>query len=330
MKFFFMFTIILNMMLGLPAIIFSYFFYKESKAGFIKYYIALLFTSYMVNIFNIFEIFYRTKSNIYSKLFNTIGTGIIEFSHVLIAVLWTLLLLNISKISLKSFYKILILFSFLVFLIHKLIFFFIKTNILYSKNILANNDFGVFVHFFILFLIFITYRSLRKQINKVFKNFIRYLLLLAVSCFLLEFMLNMIVPNLNTGYLLSGFFDFQLPFIFLNIAGLFLGFRYAKVHISVNNETLNDDRVTIEKDFDIEAVTENTNDNLRDYNLTNREIEITNLILKGLTNKEISEELFISLSTVKTHIYNIYQKFGIKNRTELKFLLKKNDKEDNS
>lgn len=48
--------------------------------------------------------------------------------------------------------------------------------------------------------------------------------------------------------------------------------------------------------------------------VTPREKEITELILKGYTNEEIAKELYISLSTTKKHIYNIFKKYGVKNR----------------
>lgn len=51
--------------------------------------------------------------------------------------------------------------------------------------------------------------------------------------------------------------------------------------------------------------------------LTSKESQIYNLILQHKTNKEIASELFISSSTVKTHINNIYRKLGIKSRKEL-------------
>lgn len=51
--------------------------------------------------------------------------------------------------------------------------------------------------------------------------------------------------------------------------------------------------------------------------LSKQETTVKNLILKGKSNKEIAEELFISLSTVKTHITNIYHKLNISNRDEL-------------
>lgn len=52
------------------------------------------------------------------------------------------------------------------------------------------------------------------------------------------------------------------------------------------------------------------------YALSPREQDVARLILEGLSNQEIGEKLFISLSTVKTHVSNVYQKFSVKNRVE--------------
>jgi len=56
--------------------------------------------------------------------------------------------------------------------------------------------------------------------------------------------------------------------------------------------------------------------------ITEREKEIIILILKGKSNKEIEEELFISLGTVKNHLYNIYKKLKVKSRTQLISILR--------
>lgn len=47
-----------------------------------------------------------------------------------------------------------------------------------------------------------------------------------------------------------------------------------------------------------------------------REIEVLKLIQEGASNSEISEELFISINTVKTHILNIYAKLDVHSRTK--------------
>lgn len=50
--------------------------------------------------------------------------------------------------------------------------------------------------------------------------------------------------------------------------------------------------------------------------LSEREIEVLEGINKGLTNLEIASELFISESTVKTHVGNLYSKLDVKRRTQ--------------
>jgi DNA-binding NarL/FixJ family response regulator len=50
--------------------------------------------------------------------------------------------------------------------------------------------------------------------------------------------------------------------------------------------------------------------------LTDRELELLFFVAEGSSNKEIAKTLFISENTVKYHIRNILQKFGVQNRTE--------------
>jgi len=50
--------------------------------------------------------------------------------------------------------------------------------------------------------------------------------------------------------------------------------------------------------------------------LTEREMEILDLLAKGYLYKEIAAELFISNATVKQHIHNIYGKLHVQTRTE--------------
>ena len=57
------------------------------------------------------------------------------------------------------------------------------------------------------------------------------------------------------------------------------------------------------------------------YSLTDREEQILKLISDGLSNSEICDELVVSLSTVKKHVYNIYYKTEVKSRTQLLNLL---------
>jgi len=62
------------------------------------------------------------------------------------------------------------------------------------------------------------------------------------------------------------------------------------------------------KDIDWEKV--------RQLGISHREYEVLLEISKGLSNKEIGERLFVSESTIKTHVSNLFLKLGAKRRTE--------------
>ena len=55
---------------------------------------------------------------------------------------------------------------------------------------------------------------------------------------------------------------------------------------------------------------------LSDLELSKRELEILQLMARGHSNQEIAAALFVSLSTVKTHNQNIFEKLDVKRRTQ--------------
>ena len=57
-------------------------------------------------------------------------------------------------------------------------------------------------------------------------------------------------------------------------------------------------------------------DKLRELAITKRELEILELIAKGLSNREIAEKLFVSENTVKTHSSRLFDKLSAKRRTQ--------------
>jgi len=50
--------------------------------------------------------------------------------------------------------------------------------------------------------------------------------------------------------------------------------------------------------------------------LSEREQEVLDLLMLGLSNKEIATKLFLSVNTIKTHILSLYHKLDVKNRTQ--------------
>ncbi len=63
---------------------------------------------------------------------------------------------------------------------------------------------------------------------------------------------------------------------------------------------------------------------LKQFNLTPREKEIIGLLKDGATNKQIADQLFLSVYTVETHRKNLMRKLGLSNPVSLmKFILEK-------
>ena len=50
--------------------------------------------------------------------------------------------------------------------------------------------------------------------------------------------------------------------------------------------------------------------------LSQRELEVLQLMAKGLSNQEIAETLFVSLNTIKTHAARIFEKMDVQRRTQ--------------
>jgi DNA-binding NarL/FixJ family response regulator len=72
----------------------------------------------------------------------------------------------------------------------------------------------------------------------------------------------------------------------------------------------------------VESFREPSRDSLKDEKLSQREEEILQVLSKGYSNKEISEHLSISVTTVNAHLRHIFEKLHVRSRTQaiLKFL----------
>ena len=71
-----------------------------------------------------------------------------------------------------------------------------------------------------------------------------------------------------------------------------------------------------ERTVEIRAVEPEFEQILDTYPLTDRELEILELIVSGCSNAQIAEKLYITVGTVKTHVRNILNKLGANDRTQ--------------
>lgn len=97
--------------------------------------------------------------------------------------------------------------------------------------------------------------------------------------------------------------------VFFTVLGIWLATQLTQPKI---------EKVIIEKEVIIPQTEDFTVNKieLQKLNLTKREYEILQLLTKGQSNADIAENLFLSISTVKTHVSNLYLKMNVKRRTQ--------------
>lgn len=77
------------------------------------------------------------------------------------------------------------------------------------------------------------------------------------------------------------------------------------------------ERVVIEKQVYVHGMPFSLNEQeLSNLNLSKRELEVLQLMADGLSNHEIADRLYVSLSTIKTHSRNLFEKLGVARRTQ--------------
>lgn len=85
---------------------------------------------------------------------------------------------------------------------------------------------------------------------------------------------------------------------------------------SLPSQTDTSDAEVAEETVTIQAVAPEYAQILETYPLTDRELEILQLIVMGGSNADIAEKLFITVGTVKTHVRNILNKLSVSDRTQ--------------
>jgi DNA-binding CsgD family transcriptional regulator len=128
-----------------------------------------------------------------------------------------------------------------------------------------------------------------------------------LAIFLLCLTISFRIENFNTQWLWNGYAFVGIVLVMILIVVALIWIRIEKHKTRVLMEAI--------KDQTTMPASENINQ-LDD--LSARQKEVFDLILKGKSNKEIMDELSIELSTLKTHINKIYKILDIDSRKQLK------------
>lgn len=75
-------------------------------------------------------------------------------------------------------------------------------------------------------------------------------------------------------------------------------------------------RLTQPKVIEISGPFERSEENLNRTGISKREYEVLELLANGMSNQEIADKLFVSNSTIKTHVSNVLAKLDASRRTE--------------
>ncbi len=98
--------------------------------------------------------------------------------------------------------------------------------------------------------------------------------------------------------------------IFFTALGIWLALKLTKPKVKT---VVVEKQVYIGNTLDEFSVNKNELDRL---NLSKRELEVLQLMADGLSNQEISDRLFVSLNTIKTHSAKLFEKMEVKRRTQ--------------
>jgi DNA-binding CsgD family transcriptional regulator len=183
--------------------------------------------------------------------------------------------------------------------------------ILMSNSLMVGFS-GLSLSVSIFYAVAITIKHLNEtdsRKKKVLKSFIILTLVLTPFIFL-DMRVEKIEPI--ASLFPYGILSFPLFYLFWNILSLFWGFKSLPELFSAKS-------AAIPKIMD----EGNLNQFFTKFEITNREKEVIKLLLEGYSYNKISETLFVSVSTTKSHVYNIYQKTGVKNKIELLNLVQK-------
>lgn len=128
----------------------------------------------------------------------------------------------------------------------------------------------------------------------MFKVILRFGLIIAALLILFQLSkMSLFIPDMSSDLIVG-----LVGASFIGL-GIYLGLKFRKVEVVEVGPIVEIDHVQIQN-----------------LGLTEREMEVLQLISEGYSNVEIGEKLFVSENTIKTHVSNLFVKLDVKRRTQ--------------
>lgn len=295
LNYIFLFLYIISYSIGISSYIFTLLYYNVERVVWLKYYLmflAMFSILFFIKTLKLYK-YITLPSFLYSELFDSLILFSIIFVisfmiYIIPAFLYNFLKikwsikLNIIFISLSIFY-------FLIGILAILL-----TDKFYILSVVL--FYTIMVYLFIVGVK--NYKNITEEPAKFILKILSFISFITLSLALTQFFKYSSI-NIYENFNLMDVV-FLLLYLWFNIVMLSYFFWYFLNIISKKNI----------------AVTIMPSNNNYIEVLTKREKEITNYLLEGKSNKEVSVILNISLNTVNNHVSKIYEKINVKNRVE--------------
>lgn len=299
--------------IGFSLIFLGFFIWLTNRQDKLKYFMLTVLSITLILLEQVITA-YDTVNGIENTLLNIILRYISTFGCILMIYALTKLVIKLLDIKntkrrswLLRLYSTLPFFGVTIYYISNNILFLRITSVLFFLLLLFNT----------LFLL----KNIDRIDNIVIKSAIRKLVVISLLMFPILFIDTIVerLPGIGKMFPL-GLLSTMIYYVMICCLSLYYIIRnYHKITGALSENVTPAFHKSIDKEVNIARNFDYNYDMkvLDGLKITNREKEIIDLLIRGNSYKEISEKLVIALPTVKTHIFNIYKKLGIKNKIEL-------------
>lgn len=309
MKHFIFLFHILSFLIGFTAIILSIIAYIKYKTQIIKHYIyfiialTIILLEQTLSSYKIINLVDFPGLNIILNIVSYLSAGFIIYflpllSHEFIKKEWTSRKKTFFEVA--AFIPVCSLIAYYLMTYKKVI-------VILSSGLLFST---------ILYCLVFLYLNLKNIKSDFIKNILRVFLITTVLLFPYMYLDTRIEQISVLSRLFPyGLLSVSIFYMIWSILSLYFGIRYFKYNLEKSYGD-KDEQELIE-------ISDTKEQFFEKFNITNREKEIILLLMKGYSYNQLAEELVISLTTVKTHVHNIYRKVEVKNKIELFNLINK-------